>query len=99
MAQVFPGHDANPGDCQQLIPDTIRGSISCHGRTWGVCCFAPYALAEVVAAKHKGPEVDSLWAFVCGCDTGYSAAGTTEAALAALAALFFARLILAQRFC
>jgi hypothetical protein len=27
--------------------------------------FAPYALAEVVTAKHKGPEVDSLGAFVC----------------------------------
>jgi hypothetical protein len=24
----------------------------------GVCCFASYALDEVVAAKHKGPEVD-----------------------------------------
>ncbi len=30
----------------------------------GVCCLAPYALAEVVTAKHKGPEVDSLGAFM-----------------------------------
>jgi hypothetical protein len=26
--------------------------------------FAPYALAEVVTAKDKGPEVDSLGAFM-----------------------------------
>jgi hypothetical protein len=30
----------------------------------GACCFAPYALAEVVTAKDKGPEVDSLGAFM-----------------------------------
>jgi hypothetical protein len=66
----------------------------------GVCCFTSYALAEVVAAKDKGPEVDSLGAFMCVCvEAGYSAAGTAKAALAALAALFFARLTLAQRFC
>jgi len=64
----------------------------------GVCCFAPYALAEIVAAKDKGPEVDSLGAFIRVC-TDYFAAGTAKAALAALAALFFARLTLAQRLC
>jgi hypothetical protein len=66
----------------------------------GVCCFASYALNKVVAAKHKGPEVDSLGAFMRVCvRAGYCAAGTTKAALAALAALFFSRLTLAQRFC
>ena len=62
--------------------------------------FAPYALAEVVAIKHKSPEIDSLGAFMRVCvRAGYCAAGTTKAALAALAALFFSRLTLAQRFC
>ena len=66
----------------------------------GVCCLAPCALAKVVAAKHKGPEIDSLGAFMCVCvEAGYSAAGTAKAALAAFAALFFARLTLAQRLC
>ena len=63
-----------------------------------VCCFALYALAEVLAAKDKGPEVDNLGAFM-RVYAGYSAAGAAKAALAALAALFFARLTLAQRFC
>jgi hypothetical protein len=61
----------------------------------GACCFTPYALAEVVAAKDKGPEVDNLGAFMRVWKAGYSAAGTAKAALAALAALFFARLTLA----
>jgi len=69
------------------------------GRTWGFYCFARYALAEVVIAKHKGPEVESLGP-LCVCErAGYFAAGTANAAFAALAALFFSRLTLAQRFC
>jgi len=63
-----------------------------------VCRFALYALAEVIAAKDNGPEVDNLGAFM-RVYAGYSAAGAAKAALAAFAALFFARLTLAQRFC
>jgi hypothetical protein len=48
----------------------LLSCFGCHGRTWDVCCFAPYALAEVVAAKHKGLEVDSLGAFMRVCETG-----------------------------
>jgi hypothetical protein len=37
---------------------------SLYDRTWGRLLFSSIALAEVVTAKHKGPEVDSLGAFM-----------------------------------
>ena len=49
--------------------------------------------------KHKAPEIDGLGAFMGAVRASYAAVGTTRAALAALAALFFSRLTLAQRFC
>jgi len=44
----------------------------------GVCCFASYALADVVAAKDKGPEVDSLGAFMRVRERGLLCCGDNQ---------------------
>jgi tripartite-type tricarboxylate transporter receptor subunit TctC len=54
---------------------------------------------QVRHKKLKGPEIDGLGAVMGAVRVSYAAADTTRAALAALAALFFSRLTLAQRFC
>jgi hypothetical protein len=37
------GHEADPGDCQEFVPDTF-GDRAAAMAALGVCWFAPYAL-------------------------------------------------------
>ena len=61
-----------------MSPTPFPEATVFHGHICGICCFARNALAEVVPAKHKKPEVDSPGSLCVPVRAGYSA----DAALA-----------------
>lgn len=65
----MPSLQRNRKDCLSRLERSrlklqLSGATGCHGHTLGISSFVVFAPAETVLAKDKGPEVNSLRAFM-----------------------------------